>query len=240
MSTPLPKVESIPRDEFLNEVWEYEEGQHVSFLGPTNAGKTYLAYQLLNVTATDKMPAIVLVMKPRDKTATKFTKLAKFRKVTTWPPPPSVWNPGKVRGYTLWPRHSFDPDRDDVNHERIFRAVLRDSYKKGNRIVFGDEVYSLASELGLESDLVRIWTKGRSMGCGLWAATQKPTHVPLWMYNQAEHLFLAYDPDKRSQDRFSEIGGVDPDLIKSIVKSLPKRHWLYIRRSDRALCVVEP
>jgi len=60
------------------------------------------------------------------------------------------------------------------------------------------------------------------------------------MYSQAEHLFLAFTPDRRDQERFSEIGGVDPDLIIDVVKSLPRYHWLYIRRSDRTMAVVGP
>lgn len=235
----LPKVESIPRSEFLNDVWDYNPGEHVSFIGPTGSGKTTLAYQLLEKTATEDNPVIILVMKPRDKTVESFSKKAKYRTVRFWPPVPSIWSPGKKPGYVLWPKHTFDPDIDDENHENIFRTVLRDSYAKGNRIIFADETYSLTNEMPLERDLVRIWSKGRSMETGLWAATQKPTHVPLWMYSQPEHIYLAYDPDKRARDRFGEIGGVDPKLIMNVVNNLKPHQWLYIRRSDRAMCVVE-
>jgi hypothetical protein len=94
--------------------------------------------------------------------------------------------------------------------------------------------------MDMKRELVRIWTKGRSIGSGLWAATQRPSLVPLEMYDQAEHLFLAHDPDRRSQDRFGEIGGVDPDMVVWVVQHLPQYHWLYIRRSDRVMCVVGP
>src|SRR5438105_612129 len=99
----MMKVESFSRTEFLAERWEYKPGEHVSFIGPTGSGKTHFAYQLLRVTATPEMPAIILVMKPRDETAVKFTKAAKYRTVRFWPPGPSIWNPGKKAGYTLWP-----------------------------------------------------------------------------------------------------------------------------------------
>ena len=72
----------------------------------------------------------------------------------------------------------------------------------------------------------------------MWAATQRPYMAPQHMYSQAEHIFLAWTPDRRDQDRFAEIGGVDPELIVHVVNHLPRFHWLYIRRSDRALCVV--
>jgi hypothetical protein len=219
-------------------MWSYEKGEHVSLIGPTGSGKTTLSYQLLQHTATTENPAVVLVMKPKDFTVKHFSKQAGYRTVPVWPPTPSIWQPGKKPGYVLWPKHSFDPDVDDERHYGIFRHAILDSYRRGNRIIFADEAYSLVNELGLERELITIWSKGRSMNTGLWAATQKPTHVPLWMYSQPEHLFLAYDPDRRARERFSEIGGVDPDLVKSTVMELAKHEWLYIHRAQRAMCVV--
>jgi hypothetical protein len=239
----LPKsavrVERLSRQDFLETAWSYEAGEHVTIIGPTGSGKTWLGYQLLEHAATPELPAIVLVMKPRDSTVTKWSKKVGYRIVRNWPPPVSPWKPKKPPGFVVWPKHSFDPDRDEQTLHTIFRRAILDAYKKGDRILFGDEVYSLAVELGLTKELITIWSKGRSMGCGLWTATQKPTHVPLWAYSQAEHLFLAFDPDKRARDRFKEIGGVDPIITEQIVMSLGKHEWLYIRREDAAMCIVE-
>lgn len=236
----MTRVESFPRDEFLTERWNYRAGEHVTILGPTGTGKTYLAYQLLKATATPKLPGVVLVMKPRDKTVADWTKTTGFRRVRSWPPTLSIWNPReKPPGWVLWPKHTFDPDRDDAILYAEFRRAILDSYKRGNRIVFADEMYGLSHELGLDRECVTIWTRGRSMGTGIWCASQKPTHIPLHAYNQAEHLFLARDPDKRARDRFSEIGGVDPDLLKETVLQLEKHEWLYVRRDGPVMCVVQ-
>jgi hypothetical protein len=237
---PDTRVVSVDRARFLADLWRYKGGEHVSLIGPTNAGKTWLSFQLLAKSATPALPAVVLSMKPRDDTVTKFARTNKFRIIPSWPPTPSIFHPRKPPGWVLWPRHTFDPDIDDDNHGEIFRRALLANYKQGDRIIFADEAYSLTNELGLGRILTTLWTKGRSMGAGLWAATQKPTHVPLWMYNSAEHLFLAKDPDVRAQKRFGEIGGVDPDLVSSVTSRLPQFHWLYIRRSDSSLCVVGP
>lgn len=232
------RIEVIPREEFLSRRWVYRPGEHVTLLAPTGGGKTYLAAQLLDHALTGRLRAVALVMKPRDKTAAMFAKRLKLRVVRTWPPMPSIWQP-QPRGWVLWPKHRFDPQYDDLHLHREFRKALLDSYKKGDRIIFGDEVAGLVDDLGLERELKAIWSRGRSMGAGLWSATQRPSHIPLLAYNSAEHLFLAYDPDKRNQDRFSEIGGVDPALVKSTVLELGKWQWLYIRRSDRAMCIVD-
>lgn len=225
------------REEFLSTRWRYRAGEHVTFLGPTGVGKTMLGLDLLRRTTHPRLPGLVLVMKPRDPVVERFAREAEYTRVRTWPPP---WRPWRADppGWVVWPRVSFDPAADDEEMERQFGTALVDSYRRGNRIVFGDEVYGLSEELGLRRPLVTLWTRGRSMGTGLWSATQKPSHIPTWAYNQAEHLFLHYDPDKRNRDRFEEIGGIESRLVQDIVMSLPKYHWLYVRRDGPAMCVI--
>jgi energy-coupling factor transporter ATP-binding protein EcfA2 len=235
------QIRSYTRDVFLHQVWKYEAGEHVSVLAPTGGGKTHLINQLLQVTAREDLQALSLVMKPRDQTAKRFAKASKHRVVRSWPinPASEFWRPKKPPGYVLWPRHTFDPDVDDWQHKAVFRRAILDSYKKGKRILFADEVFSLARELRLERELVTVWTKGRSMECGLWGATQRPWGAPQQMYSQAEHVFISYSPDTRDHDRYGEIGGVDPKLVADAVKLLPRYWWLYIRRSDRVMCVIQ-
>lgn len=237
-------VKLIPRTLFLTDrrFWRYRTGEHVSFIGPTGAGKTQLALALLARSVNDERRGYVTVMKPRDKTVGQFMVRHKWKRILNYPPPPSA---AKVLGeappgYVVWPLHTQNPDADEARHEQIFRRMHRDLYVKGDAIIFDDEAVSLVREMDLKPDLIRIWTKGRSVGCGLWAATQRPSLVPLEMYDQAEHLFLAYDPDERNQKRFAEIGGVNPEVIAEVVAQLPRFHWLYIRRSDRTMCVVGP
>jgi hypothetical protein len=235
-----PTVARFTREEFITQRFDYHAGQHLSMLGSTGNGKTTLALQLLDAVSRPELPGIVLGMKPKDATLDRYIKQTGFRKVRTWPPPPSVWHPGKPRGYVLWPRTTHNPDVDEQHHSDVFHRAILDSYKKGNKILFADETYSLDDELGLGRDLITVWTKGRSMGCGLWAATQKPTHVPLWMYSQATHLFLSYDADKRARDRYREISGADPEVIGRTLWELGEYEWLYVRPNGRRtqMCIV--
>lgn len=237
----MATIRAYDRHTFLHHVWRYRHGEHVSLLAPTGGGKTYLANQLLSVTASPRGQALTLVMKPRDHTVKSWAKAQKFRTVRSWPPSPlgDFWRPEKPPGYVLWPRHRFDPDVDDYAHYQTFRTAILDSYKRGKRILFADEVFGLAHDLRLERELTTVWTRGRSMECGLWGATQRPWGVPQQMYSQAEHLFLAYSPDRRDHDRYAEIGGVDSELVKRAVVNLPRYWWLYIRREDRVMCVIQ-
>jgi hypothetical protein len=231
---------SFPRDEFIAERFHYSAGEHVTFLAPTQSGKTTLAFELLEETVNVELPGLVLVQKPRDAVVSRWLdhlREAKgWIKTTTWPP-----NPLRKRapGYILWPPHRHDPDQDNPRQRDIFRRAILDSYKAGNRVLFADETYGLSEELDLDKELIAVWSRGGGMGCGLWAATQRPAYIPLWGYSAAEHVFLANDPDKRARIRYGEIGGINPKFVEWQVERLPKYHMLYIRRTGPAVCIVE-
>lgn len=234
----FPAVRRYARGEFLDRVWVYQAGEHVTFLAPTQNGKTTLALDLLERTATEELPAVVLMMKPRDKTTAKWLERVAFRKITSWPQPPSIWHPRKPPGWVLWPRHTFDPDVDDPRHYAEFRRAILDCYKRGRRILFADETRSLERELGLSRELITIWTKGASMGCGLWGASQVPKFMSTEAYSQATHVFIGFTPEQRDQERFGEISGVDPYLVRHVVENLRRHEWLYIRQRDRVMCII--
>lgn len=236
----LPVVKQIGRQDFLENYWHYKAGEHVTFLAPTQNGKTTMIFDLLKHThlGKDDHPPIVLVVKPRDPTVTEKLKQLDYRIVRSWPPVPSPWKP-KPAGYGLWPKHSFDPDADDEAHKPIMRRAILGAYRKGNTILVADETYGLMQDLGLGNEITKVHSRGAGMGVGIWCATQKPTHIGTWAYSQAEHLFIGYDPDKRARDRFSEIGGVDPDLVKHVAANLGKFEWLYIRRTGRVMAIIK-
>ncbi len=236
---------TIDRKDFIADRWRYRPGEHVTFIGPTGSGKTYLSFQLLRRSANKKLQGLVLVIKPKDETVKDWTKTLKFRTVKDWPP--AWWHEffGRPPGYTIWPPHTFDAEIDNHRLEMVMRRVLIYAYKTGNKIIFTDEIYGLVKELDLEEQMNAILSRGRGMGSGVWEASQRPYNMPQLGYSGASHLFLARDPDERDRERFGEIGGVDPKYIERITLRLPKFHWLYIRRegddpnsTDPAMCIV--
>jgi len=239
-------VVTFSRDVFLHEVWEYEAGEHVTVLAPSGGGKTHLAYQLLERTADDRLQACVIVMKPRDKTVDAFTKRVGFKVVRDWPPARITGVFAKrPPGYTLWPKESPDPEVTEARHYQIFRRAILDNYynavsrNSDGKIIFADEVVSLEDELGLRKPLQTVWSKGRSMSCGLWGASQRPAYISRFAY-QAHHLFLGNDPDEDVQKRYGEIGGgINKDLVKALCGNLSDKQFVYIRRDAREICIVD-
>lgn len=244
-------IVTFDRATFFNEVWDYHAGDCVTILAPMGGGKTQIAFEALSVTASPELQATVFVMKPRDKTVEKFARANGYKTIRDWPP--ATMNAigrafAKVPpGWILWPTETGDPDYDDARHKNIFQRALRMMYaaggKKGKKhrdsIIFADETYSLEEELGLKTELRRLWTKGRSLGVGLWAGSQRPVWISRWAL-QAQHLFLGNDPDVEMQRRYGEIGGgIDPEMVRSLIAQLERWQFLYINREERTMCIVD-
>lgn len=239
----LAHVVRYTREQFLTEVWDYTPSfvnmDMVTVLAPSGAGKSWLMCQLLKntVMADDTVP-VILVMKPRDATITKFIPILQYSVIRTWPPPLVKSRVNKPKGYVLWPLEHDDPDVTDQQQKTIFRRLMRWAYRKGRFIVVADELYSLEKELDLTSDMRRIWTKGRSNGCGLWGGTQRPAFVSLWAY-QAQHLFIGNDPDEETQKRLSQLGaGIPKEWLLAVIASLKQYEFCYVNREDRTMCIV--
>ncbi len=232
---------TFARSEFLERRWRYRKGEHVTVVGPTGCGKSVLCYQLIEATARPSLPVVSLVKKPRDKVITGWAKKLGLRRVRHWPPPPVwPWQAQKPVGWVVWPKTNFtDVQLDRAHKSAVFRRALMDSYRRGDRIVYVDDTYGISEILKLDNELIELWTELRSMDGGLWTSFQKPTHVPTWAYGQASHLFLFNDPDRRTRDRFAEIGGVDPDLVRDTVLALDEHQVLYIRRAGRRMCIID-
>jgi len=156
--------------------------------------------------------------------------------VRDWPPSLPWWqrrDPDWERLLMLWP--TFRHKDDLAAMAAIFDDALSDVFREGGRVVVADEVYFLIKKLGLEDWLSILWTQGRSIGITVVGGTQRPAHVPLFMYDQAVHLFLFSDNDERNLQRVGGLGGLSADLIRAIVAALPHHEVLYVNTRTREL-----
>jgi len=237
----------ISREEFAKRRFRYKAGQHAVFAGPSQNGKTSLAFDLLDECSTVQLPAYVVVSKPTDPVSTKRGKDLGYRRVSDWPPKtlPRELIDGKPRGYLLWPKFG-DMETDVDNARDVTYRFLAQTYAEGAKnkkaILVLDDTYLKAKVLGLDREMTTIHAMAGAMGIGAWTFVQKATgagETTLMAYGAAEHVFLFHEPDRNYRRRYGEIGGVDPQLIERLVMSLKKYQCVYIARTGRYVCIVD-
>ena len=219
----------LERQEFLDEYWDYQPGEHVSLIYPTQRGKSHLAYQLLGAAMRDnpRLQVVSLMPKPNSPSTHAWAKALNLRETPVWPPQRKLLE-AKPAGHVLWPLHRRDltAEQDRAQVGAIMRRALSAQYWKGHTIMFADDVFILAAMMGLNAELEEWWTAGAEGGAGLWCANQKPSGsistgtVSSFSYNAPSHLFLGRDTDARNIQRFGEIGGIDPREVEAIVRNL--------------------
>jgi hypothetical protein len=243
------KPEVIPRADFARSYFWYEPGQHVLFAGPTQlAGKTTLAFQLLEYTATPDCPAYVAVSKPEDPVTLAEGKRLGYRFVIEWPVPARVqdlWAREKPSGYIIWPQFG-DIDKDADRAAAVTSALLRDRYaagvKKKSGILVMDDTVVKSKLLHLDRYMTTHIAMAGAMKLGGWYFVQKPTgsgDAAIWSYGNSAHVFISRDADKKNRIRYDEIGGFDTSQIAEISNRLTAYQFLYLRREKAQMCIVD-
>lgn len=242
----------IGREQFASRYFHYEPGQHVLFGGPTQmAGKTTLAFKLLEYTATPNLPAYVLVSKPKDPVTAQEGARLGFRRVDTWPVPRQVkemWD-GKPSGYLIWPQFG-DIDIDIDRATTVMSAVFRDRYAKGVHegkkaepaILVVDDTVVKSKLLKLDRYMTTHLAMAGAMDVGGWYFVQKPTgsgDAAIWSYGNSAHIFLSRDADKRNRLRYDEIGGFPPGDVADTTLRLEPYQFLYLCRKDGSVAIVD-
>lgn len=211
------------------------------------AGKTTLAFQLLEHVATPDCPAYIAVSKPRDAVTEREMKRLGYRLVKTWPVEPQVkemWD-GKPSGYVIWPEFG-DIDADAEKAARITGALLRDRYKAGTKnkkgILVLDDTVVKSKLLGLDRYMTTHIAMAGAMKVGGWYFVQKPTdsgRAAVWSYGNSAHIFVSKDNDRRNRQRYDEIGGFDPHQVEKVSLNLQPYQFLYLGREHGTMCIID-
>lgn len=107
----------------------------------------------------------------------------------------------------------------DGNYEPLFEHL----YDIGDLTVYIDEMYAVAPRGRFGNHLNALYTRGRELGIGVWASTQRPSWVPLTMLSEAEWVFTFRL--QLANDRMRVAGIVGPDVLEPIPDKFG--FWLY-------------
>jgi energy-coupling factor transporter ATP-binding protein EcfA2 len=252
-------VPVISRKEFVRQfARDYKPGQHVTFLGPSGRGKTVLAGQLAGATVRSHPNIDLRVLhgkiKGRDQSIEKFAKSARL---TIGPDYKPTWLQRHItkrdsRGHIVRPleKPGISAEAENQLIAQRFQKGIHNGYHRSRKkpiILLVDEAHQAHNDLKLRKDLEAPLMRGRPV-CGVWSLVQRGRYVSYMVYDQAEWLLIFYDPDRDNQRRYSEIGGVDPDVLISLSRRLKTKtvadgstisQALAFRRSGDFLAIVD-
>lgn len=214
MATQAPR---IPWDEFVAEHFKWLPGEHLAIIGPTGQGKTNL---LVNLVPFHPY-TVIFATKPRDKTIDQFIDQG-YLKMRYWQSIDADQFPKRV----LWP--NAEKLGAIVEQQRVFHDAFDKIYREGGWTVVIDELWYMVNVLKLETDIRIYLLQARAMDISLAVATQRPSRVPLEVYDQSTHLFFFRDNDERNLERLSGVNKRSAALIRSVVSNLETHQVLYI------------
>lgn len=223
-------LDRVPWETFKAERFPWHQGEHVTMIGPTGAGKTTLALDILD----RRSWVCALATKPRDRTMDTLVRRHGWKLARTWRDVPAPAHRSGLR-VVLWPPYRTPADQAD--QAVLIDAALREMFAAGGWCVFADELFYLTRMLGLGPVLEAVWTQGRSIGLSLVGSTQRPRHVPLLAYDQATHLFLWRDNDEQNLRRLAGLNGLRAGVIRATVAQLPRHDVLYVNTRTGDMCI---
>lgn len=214
---PIRRAERLNLREFLS--WfhqNWEQGEHVTLIGPTGVGKSTLTHRLL----TRRSYVTVFATKDRDDTTMRLVKAGYKLQRDKWD--------GSYHDYiVLWPSGKTHVEVMEKQHE-VFNNAIDDMYRQGGWCMNFDELSYMTDFLGMQKRMRWLLQQGRSSGLSIVAATQRPAFIPLAFYDQPEWLIFWNDNDHTNLKRIQGLGGVDGSVIRNEVMDLAHREILCI------------
>lgn len=223
------RIPMVPWSEFLDG-FRWGSGEHVALIGPTGSGKTNLAFWLL----PQHKYLVMLATKPRDKSLTAFGKSHGFKIYKEWPNVSAKQAPRRV----IWPKAS--DIHSDKAQQAVFFHALNTIYRQGGWTVYMDELFYMVQVLGLGKVVKVYLLQARAMDISLVVGSQRPSWIPVEVYDQSTHLFFWRDNDERNLNRLSGISWRSANLIRQIIADLPRYHVLYINTRTGDMAITRP
>ena len=215
-------------EDFLTYVFRWNQGQHLGLIGPTESGKSTLEFAVLPM----RRYITIFATKPKDPILEQFAAAGGFERITDWPP--MKRRGPRKREYTAaeMPRRLLWPDATQLGsvdrQQEVFRRAFEHIYAEGGWCTVWDEFWMMTQILGMESEARIMLQQARSNDISFVMGAQRPSRIPLEMFDQTTHLFFWRDNDERNLKTIGGIGWLASDPIKRFVANLERFQTLYI------------
>ena len=250
-------VGSVPWGTFLSG-FRWNQGEHVSLIGPTGHGKTTLAGHLLEHPPIGRfhphsqhpywrtlkqvppesveLPrpyVVIFANKRRDETAERFLQRGYVR-LAQWVDlrPCRRQDPCHDGVYlprrVLWPK-SGQLGKTSSQRAVFERALNRIAEEEGWTLYVDDAVYVLDNEmLRLRPEYRDSLYRLRASGITIISGIQRPASVPRELYSQVRHIFFWHTNDEADLDRIQGVGGLSGKRLRGTVMRLQFHETLYV------------
>lgn len=209
----------------------FQQGDHVTILGPTKSGKTTLALDVCEI----RTYVLGVFTKPQDPILDELAGRGwrKTRKLDIQVQDGVVTD----RRLAFHPVFATGSIREkEQKQAAAVRGAFDYIFEAGGWCVFADEGVWLTQHLGLARELQAFWYQGRTSDISLVLLAQRPAWVPRAAYSQAEHVFFFHTADREDQKRFADLGGgVDTDAVRALVAGLDRHEFLYVAPHEGTL-----
>lgn len=199
--------------------FRWKQGEHVTAVAPTGAGKTTLFSELMPYRGHN----IMLGTKMHDDTYTRILKKG-YKRIESVSEIKSYH-----KNYLLWPRKTTDIDTWKQAQRDAFNEAIEMIVDQGSWTLWADETKYLCQMLGMERALTFCLEQLRSVNATIICGSQRPAFLPLSALANASHVFLWKTPLDTDAKRLSDIGGIDAKEIMQALKELGDFEFLYIK-----------
>jgi hypothetical protein len=218
----------IDWDDFMSYVFVWNQNQHVGLVGPTEQGKTNLAYWILPL----RKYVTYFAIKTQDETLDAFSAQGGYVRLKDWPPTKGKLFKKAITADEM-PRRLLWPDATSLHSEpeqkRVFGKALSDIYVQGGWCPVLDDYWYLAHILGFERDTKKFLANARSNYIPMVVCAQRPAGNRLVeLFDQTTHLFFFRDNDEPNLKRIGGVGWLNSGPIRAFVASLEQYQFLYV------------
>lgn len=217
----------IPWDDFRSYVFDWRQSQHVGLIGPTESGKSTLSYAIL----PERKYVTFFATKPADPVLEQYAAKGGYVRSADWPPKTGrlfkrAATPDQVPRRLLWP----DASRiTSVPHQQeVFGRAFSDIYTQGGWCTVWDEFWMMCRILGMEDEARIMLQQARSNDISFVMGAQRPSRIPLELFDQTTHLFFWRDNDEVNLKRIGGVGWLSSGPIRAFTANLDPYQVLYI------------